>query len=108
MTEKICKSGAIKVAVINFKGGVEKSFSALSNAQSFAIKGYRTLLIDGDSQGTATAFSGQNPDQDISRDETLMKEGTFRYYEKLGVTAISILSYIHYPLDKNDKTKSFY
>lgn len=34
-----------------------------------------------------------------------MKEGTFRYHEKLGVTAISILSYVHYPIDKNDKSK---
>ena len=33
-----------------------------------------------------------------------MKEGTFRYPEKLGITAISIFSYIHYPLDKNDKS----
>lgn len=33
-----------------------------------------------------------------------MKEAVFRYHEKLGKTAISILSYTHYPLDKKDKS----
>ena len=33
-----------------------------------------------------------------------MKEAVFRYPEKLGTTAISILSYIHYPLNKSDKS----
>lgn len=34
-----------------------------------------------------------------------MKEGTFRYHEKLGMTAISLLSYVHYPLHKSDKSQ---
>src|SRR3990167_327237 len=33
-----------------------------------------------------------------------MKEAVFRYPEKLGTTAISILSYTHYPFNKSDKS----
>lgn len=33
-----------------------------------------------------------------------MKEGNFRYYEKFGITAISIFSYVHYPIECKDKS----
>lgn len=63
---------AIRLAVINFKGGSGKTHTAITNAQAFAIKGYRVLLIDCDSQGSTSVLGGMNPDKDISSDETLL------------------------------------
>lgn len=65
-------SKAIRLAVINFKGGSGKTYTAITNAQAFAIKGYRVLLIDCDSQGSTSVLAGMNPDKDISSDETLL------------------------------------
>lgn len=63
---------AIRLAVINFKGGSGKTYTAITNAQAFAIKGYRVLLVDCDSQGSTSILAGMNPDKDISKDETLL------------------------------------
>jgi chromosome partitioning protein len=59
------------VAVQNFKGGVGKSTVSVHLAQYLAIKGYRVLLIDSDSQASATTLFGYVPDLDLSEDETL-------------------------------------
>src|SRR5580700_11697211 len=37
---------AVTVSVANFKGGVAKTFTAVTLAQYFALRGYRTLMID--------------------------------------------------------------
>ncbi len=59
------------LAVQNFKGGVGKSTLSVHLAQYLAIRGYRVLLIDCDSQASATTLFGYVPDLDLSEDETL-------------------------------------
>lgn len=46
------------VSVINFKGGVGKSTVTLNLGSELASKGFNVLLIDFDSQGNLTRFSG--------------------------------------------------
>lgn len=52
---------AITVAVANFKGGVAKTFTAVTLAQYFALRGYRTLMIDTDPQGSLSTTFGLSP-----------------------------------------------
>ena len=59
------------IAVQNFKGGVGKSTIAVHLAQYLAMKGYRVLLMDCDSQASTTMMFGYVPDRDIGEDETL-------------------------------------
>lgn len=63
---------AIRIAFTNFKGGVGKTTLSCHCAQYFARAGYRVLLVDCDSQGSATATFGYRPDSDIDADETLL------------------------------------
>ena len=74
------------ISVSNFKGGVGKSTIALHLAQHFAIKGYRTLLIDCDSQASTTMMFGYRPDIDLEESDTLY--GHFHDPELLGVRSI--------------------
>lgn len=63
----------VVVGVVNFKGGVGKSFTSLTLSQSLALKGYKVLLIDGDSQGTSThQGGGLTPDLHVKSDQTLL------------------------------------
>lgn len=59
------------VAVQNFKGGVGKSTLSVHLAQYLAIRGYRVLLVDCDSQASATTLFGYVPDLDLDEDDTL-------------------------------------
>jgi len=59
------------VAVQNFKGGVGKSTLSVHLAQYLAIRGYRVLLIDCDSQASASTLFGYVPDLDLNEEETL-------------------------------------
>lgn len=52
---------AVTVAVANFKGGVAKTFTAVTLAQYFALRGYRTLMIDTDPQGSLSTTFGLSP-----------------------------------------------
>lgn len=66
------------VAVQNFKGGVGKSTLSVHLAQYLAIHGYRVLLIDCDSQASATTLFGYVPDLDLGEEDTLypyLREG---------------------------------
>lgn len=64
---------AVKIGVCNFKGGVGKSSSSITIAQSLSLRGYRVLLIDSDSQGTSTHLAGGLiPDLHVSSDQTLL------------------------------------
>jgi len=60
------------LAVQNFKGGVGKTTLALNLAEHLVIKGYKVLLIDMDSQASATASFGYIPDSDIEEGETIL------------------------------------
>lgn len=60
------------IAVQSFKGGVGKSVTSVTAAQYLAMKGYRVLLVDMDSQASSTATFGLIPDKDISSSETVL------------------------------------
>ena len=47
-----------RIAVVNQKGGVAKTTTAVNVAHGLALSGYRVLLIDLDSQGSATLSFG--------------------------------------------------
>jgi chromosome partitioning protein len=62
----------IVIACQNFKGGVGKSTTCVNFAHYLALKGYRVLVIDTDSQATTTAMFGFTPDADITQDQTIL------------------------------------
>lgn len=49
---------ALTISVGNFKGGVAKTFTATHLAQYLTLRGYRTLLIDLDPQGSLSTMLG--------------------------------------------------
>lgn len=61
----------ITIAVANFKGGVSKTSTAIHLGQYFALRGYRTLMIDIDAQGSLTTLFGLRPDADVQMEHTL-------------------------------------
>jgi chromosome partitioning protein len=58
--------GLAIVAFANFKGGSGKTTSAVHFAQHMALSGYRVLVVDLDSQGSATALFGVDPGQEVT------------------------------------------
>ncbi len=60
------------VACQNFKGGVGKSTTCVNFAHYLALKGYRVLVIDTDSQATTTSMFGYVPDADITQNDTIL------------------------------------
>ncbi|MGH8257066.1 MAG: AAA family ATPase [Steroidobacteraceae bacterium] len=63
---------ALVIACQNFKGGVGKSTTCVNFAHYLALKGYRVLVIDTDSQATTTSMFGYVPDADITQDDTVL------------------------------------
>lgn len=63
---------AVTLTVANFKGGVAKTFTASSLAQYFAMRGYRTLAIDLDPQGSLTTTFGLNPATQVDDWHTIL------------------------------------
>ncbi len=62
-----------KVVVIsNYKGGVNKTTSAVCLAQGLSLRGLKVLLIDLDGQGSATMLAGLSPELEIEHDHTIM------------------------------------
>jgi chromosome partitioning protein len=62
----------IVVACQNFKGGVGKSTTCVNLAHYLALKGYRVLVVDTDSQATTTSMFGYVPDAEIDEDATVL------------------------------------
>jgi chromosome partitioning protein len=60
------------IACQNFKGGVGKSTTCVNFAHYLALKGYRVLVIDTDSQATTTSLFGYMPDAEITQDSTIL------------------------------------
>ncbi|MGO9357368.1 MAG: AAA family ATPase, partial [Xanthobacteraceae bacterium] len=54
---------AMTISVANFKGGVAKTFTAVTLSQYLAMRGYRTLVIDTDPQASLTSCFGLDPSQ---------------------------------------------
>lgn len=59
------------VTLCNFKGGAAKTTTAVHLAQYLALRGYRVLLVDLDSQASATGMFGLHPDEDLAEEDTL-------------------------------------
>ena len=87
------------ISLINEKGGVGKSTSAITIAQILAISGYKVLIIDLDPQMNTTKMYGQaeaNPDIDYERlfcckqknKEDVMKYITETDYKNIYLTFI--------------------
>jgi chromosome partitioning protein len=62
----------ITIACQNFKGGVGKSTTCVNFAHYLALKGYRVLVVDTDSQATTTTMFGYMPDAQITVEQTLL------------------------------------
>lgn len=60
------------IAVVNYKGGVAKTSTAVALAQGLTLRGLKVLLIDCDGQGTATQLCGINPEEHVSEEQTFM------------------------------------
>src|SRR5450432_3255303 len=63
---------ALTIACQNFKGGVGKSTTCVNFAHYLALKGYRVLVIDTDSQATTTSMFGYMPDAEITQEDTIL------------------------------------
>jgi predicted DNA-binding transcriptional regulator AlpA len=69
----------ITVAVANFKGGVGKTSTSIHLGQHFALRGYRTLMIDLDAQASLTTL--------FSR--AILKASTRRFSRPIGMASTS-------------------
>ena len=58
------------IAFTNFKGGSAKTTGSIHCAQYLALQGYRVLLVDLDSQGSATAQFGLDPSTEVGADNS--------------------------------------
>lgn len=62
----------LAIAVVNYKGGVAKTSTAIALAQGLTLRGQKVLLVDLDGQGTATQLCGLNPEEHVDEERTIM------------------------------------
>ena len=62
----------VVLAVANFKGGVGKTSTAIHLGQYFALRGYRTLMVDLDAQASLTTLFGILPDTEVDTATTAL------------------------------------
>ena len=81
--------GMATVVFSNFKGGSAKTTSSVHFAQYLARAGYRVLLIDLDSQASATAQFGLDPSSEVGGENSFAGWTTARD-ERRAISAASI------------------
>ena len=64
------------IAIVNQKGGVGKTTSAVNLAAAVGLKGFKTLLVDIDPQGNTTSGLGVNK-RNISKSSYDLLTGDF-------------------------------
>ena len=84
------------VVFSNFKGGSAKTTSSVHFAQFLARSGYRVLLIDLDSQASATAQFGLDPSSEVG-DENSFAGWTTARDEGRVISAASICQHTYWP-----------
>ncbi|WP_392563190.1 AAA family ATPase (plasmid) [Orbus sturtevantii] len=65
-------SDPVVISVSVNKGGAYKTSSAVHIAQSYALQGFRTLIIDMDPQATASLYHGYVPELHITGENTVL------------------------------------
>jgi chromosome partitioning protein len=68
LRRRLGRDALATVVFTNFKGGSSKTTSSVHFAQYMALAGYRVLLVDLDSQGSATAQFGFDPSREAGAD----------------------------------------
>lgn len=69
------------ISIVNQKGGVGKTSTAVNIAKSLGKEGYKVLLVDSDPQGDSTHYSGVYGDIENGVKDLLVK-GKTKIYEK--------------------------
>ncbi|WP_157268953.1 AAA family ATPase [Azohydromonas aeria] len=64
---------AATLSVVNFKGGVAKTTTAVQLAQALTLLGRDVLVVDLDPQGSATAMAGWLPGTDVTENDTALR-----------------------------------
>lgn len=62
---------AVVIALINQKGGVAKTTTAIHLAHYCSLLSLRTLVVDADSQASCSAYMGIAPDVEVDEEHTL-------------------------------------
>ena len=82
---------AVKISLLNFKGGVGKTTAAVNLAKAFHISGRRVLVVDADPQGNSSRMMGYR--QATDRTNTL--------YEALS-GVVSVKACVYMDQDRED------
>ncbi|MDH6303278.1 chromosome partitioning protein [Polynucleobacter sphagniphilus] len=66
------KKGKV-ITVASYKGGVSKTTTAVTLAQGLTLRGFeKVLLVDIDSQGSASSLMGVSPELEVQVEDTIM------------------------------------